>query len=64
VEHDGDGLASVAKLLFDQHGDEAGLAELLVDEGDILGSAIWLRITAAKRAAAGQATGEGLNWGA
>jgi hypothetical protein len=41
-----------AKLIMDQHGDEAALyatnrADQLLDEGDTLGSAIWRRIAGA-----------------
>jgi hypothetical protein len=41
-----------AKLLMDQHGEDAatfaaGRADLLLEEGDVEGSAVWRRIRAA-----------------
>jgi len=54
-----------AKLIIDQHGDEAALyvagrADQLLHDGDTLGSAIWRRIAAAvEELQRGRGPGEG-----
>jgi hypothetical protein len=46
--HDAD-IWQAAKRLIDQHGDEAALraADQLMEEGDMDGATVWLRIVAA-----------------